>query len=126
PYRYNPVHNEVYTIDVSQNTFAVKKDAPAAFLGTECNKGGYFKLANNYSESCTWDYERTRDVFGYFTSTSGLPPILKNELNSFDYLSGVPVTSTSPQPPEFQMEFSTTGQVPDFTKFTFNPIYFGK
>ncbi len=114
PYRYNPVHNEVYTIDVSQNTFAVKKDAPAAFLGTECNKGGYFKLANNYSESCTWDYERTRDVFGYFTSTSGLPPILKNELNSFDYLSGVPVTSTSPQPPEFQMEFSTTGQVPGF------------
>jgi hypothetical protein len=117
PYRYNHLLTStpnVYTIDVSENTFAVGQDAPDALINTLCNKGGYFKLANNYAESCTWNYERLRDVLGNTPGTSN-PPRLKHILNNFGYTKGVPVFTSSPQPPEFKLSITNaSGEVPGY------------
>ncbi|MBK8873402.1 MAG: hypothetical protein IPN13_05555 [Bacteroidetes bacterium] len=105
-YRYNTAITtfpKLYQIEISNNTFAMTQASPDKYEMAACNLGGYARIADNYIESCTWDYERTRDVNHAEIVISNNPPILINAPNSFGYQNGVPVASGMPQPPEIKV-----------------------
>jgi hypothetical protein len=110
PYPADPISPTRYQVKLNKNTYVASQEPTSAF---DCNYGGYVRMADNYIKACVWDWERTHDLSGNYTGNTQLA-IVEEEGNNFDYLPGTAI-SNSPQPPEFQMEFSNAaGLVPGF------------
>jgi hypothetical protein len=77
-------------VSITENTFAVTRHAPDAFVNmpdATKNRGGFASLADNYIDACVFQGD--------------LKIITTN--NSFDYQSGKAVSGTSPQPCEMKL-----------------------
>jgi hypothetical protein len=77
-------------VSITENTFAVTRHAPDAFVNmpdATKNRGGFASLADNYIDACVFQ---------------GDPKIITTN-NSFDYQSGKAVSGTSPQPCEMKL-----------------------
>jgi hypothetical protein len=101
PYPANTILGHVYNIKITENTFVCAKDAPGAFL-SDNNEGGYYRIADNYGESCTWDYDKINN------STNG-DEILISHPNFHQYSPGSDIAATCttcPSPPEPLIGFS--------------------
>jgi len=93
------------TIEVNNNTFATK-----LFTAEEAkvvnNRGGHFKISDNFAGACVWDGNHVAGSIG----------------NSFEYESGQTVVSGAPQPCDFELQLKDqTGTTNLPTGFTFSP-----